>query len=69
MALLKYLTIPLGILIVAVVYWFASYEWAGSVLLLIFAIAMAIMGWILVPTLNDVGPTAPVDTDWHEHKT
>ena len=31
MALLKYLTIPLGILIVAVVYWFASYEWAGSV--------------------------------------
>lgn len=69
MALLKYLTIPLGILIVAVVYWLASYEWAGSVLLLIFAIAMAIMGWILVPTLNDVGPTAPVDTDWHEHKT
>ncbi|HEX5039993.1 MAG TPA: hypothetical protein VFW95_07655 [Candidatus Limnocylindria bacterium] len=68
MALLKYLTIPLGILIVAVVYWFASYEWAGSVLLLIFAIAMAIMGWILVPTLNDVGPTAPVDTDWHERK-
>ena len=66
MALLKYLTIPLGILITGVVYWFVSYEWIGTVLLLIFAIAMAVMGWILVPTLNDIGPTAPVDPDWHE---
>jgi hypothetical protein len=65
-ALLKYMTIPLGILITGVVYWFVSYEWIGTVLLLIFAIAMAVMGWILVPTLNDVGPTAPVDPDWHE---
>jgi len=60
------MTIPLGILITGVVYWFVSYEWIGTVLLLIFAIAMAVMGWILVPTLNDVGPTAPVDPDWHE---
>ena len=66
MALLKYMTIPFGILITAVVYWFVSYEPIGTVLLLIFAIAMAVMGWILVPTLNDVGPTAPVDPDWHE---
>jgi len=43
-----------------------SYEPIGTVLLVIFAIAMAVMGWILVPTLNDVGPTAPVDPDWHE---
>ena len=66
MALLKYMTIPLGILITGVVYWFVSYEPIGTVLLVIFAIAMAVMGWILVPTLNDVGPTAPVDPDWHE---
>ena len=66
MALLKYLTIPLLILITAVIYWFVSYDWIGSVLLLIFAIAMAVMGWILVPTFDDVGPTAPVDPDWHE---
>jgi len=66
MALLKYLTIPLLILITAVVYWFVSYDWIGSVLLLIFAIAMAVMGWILVPTFDDVGPTAPVDPDWQE---
>jgi hypothetical protein len=68
MALLKYLTIPLGILIVGIIYWFVSYEWIGTVLLVIFAIAMAVMGWILVPTFNDVGPTAPVDTEWHERK-
>jgi len=67
MALLKYFTIPIGILVVALVYWFVSdYDWIGSVLLFIFGIAMAVMGWVLVPTLNDVGPTAPVDPDWHE---
>jgi hypothetical protein len=67
MSLLKYMSIPALILIVAIVYWFVSgYEWAGSVLLLIFAIAMAVFGWILVPTFGDVGPTAPVDPDWHE---
>jgi len=25
---------------------------------------MAVMGWILIPTLEDVGPTAPVDPDF-----
>ena len=35
-------------------------------MLLIFGIAMGLMGLILVPTFNDVGPTAPVDEDWHE---
>jgi hypothetical protein len=68
MRLLKLLSIPLLILLTAAVYWFLSYEWAGSVLLLIFAIAMGLMTWILVPTFNDVGPTAPVDADWHERE-
>ena len=45
MALLKYFTIPIGILVVALVYWFVSdYDWIGSVLLFIFGIAMAVMG-------------------------
>lgn len=66
MRLLKLLAIPLLILVTAGVYWFLSYEVAGSVLLLIFAIAMGVMIWGLGPTLNDVGPTAPVDPDWHE---
>jgi hypothetical protein len=66
MKLLSYLGIPVLVVIVAVVYWFLTYEPAGSVLLLIFGIAMGLMGWILVPTASDVGPTAPVDPDWHE---
>ena len=68
MRLLKLLAIPLLILLTAGVYWFLTYEWSGSVLLLIFAIAMGLMTWILVPTFNDVGPTAPVDADWHERR-
>ena len=66
MKLLSYLGIPILVVVVAVVYWFLTYEPAGSVMLLIFAIAMGLMGWILVPTAGDVGPTAPVDPDWHE---
>ena len=68
MRLLKILSIPALILVTAAAYWFLTYEWSGSVLLLIFAIAMGLMIWILVPTINDVGPTAPVDADWHERQ-
>lgn len=68
MRLLKFVAIPGLVLITAAVYWFLTYEWAGSVLLLIFAIAMTVMIWVLGPTLNDVGPTAPVDPDWHERR-
>jgi hypothetical protein len=63
---LKVFGLPLLILAVAVIYWFSSYEPAGSAMLAIFAIAMAVMGWALVPTVNDVGPVAPVDESWHE---
>jgi len=66
MRLLKVLSIPLLILLTAIAYWFMTYEPSGSVLLLIFAIAMGLMIWVLEPTFNDVGPTAPVDADWHE---
>ena len=68
MRLLKVLSIPLLILLTAVAYWFLAYEWSGTVLLLIFSIAMGLMLWILVPTFNDVGPTAPVDADWRERQ-
>lgn len=64
MTLLKYAAIPLLILVTAVVYWLLAYEAAGAVMLLLFAIAMGVMGWVLVPTVDDVGPTAPVDPDW-----
>jgi hypothetical protein len=29
---------------------------------------MGVMEWVLVPTFGDVGPTAPVDADWDQHK-
>lgn len=66
MSLAKYLVLPIGIFAVAVVYWFISYEWIGTVLLLVFAAAMALMGWILIPTVQNVGPTAPVDPDFED---
>ncbi|MBA2263064.1 MAG: hypothetical protein H0W10_00185 [Chloroflexi bacterium] len=66
MTLIKYIALPALILVTAIVYWFLAYEPAGAVMLIIFAIAMGVMGWVLVPTFGDVGPTAPVDPDWHE---
>ena len=69
MTLVKYLSIPAIIVVVGAIYWFLSYEAAGTAMLVIFGIAMAIMGWILVPTFGDVGPTAPVDPEWHERDT
>ena len=66
MSMRTYLLLPLGIGVVAAVYWWLSSEPAGTDMLTVFALAMAVMGWILLPTANDVGPTAPVDPDWHE---
>jgi hypothetical protein len=28
---------------------------------------MTLYGWILLPTANDEGPTAPIDPDWEPH--
>jgi hypothetical protein len=66
MTLLKALAIPTIVIAVGVIYWFLSYEPAGTAMLLIFGVAMGLMSWVLVPTFGDVGPTAPVDPDWHE---
>jgi hypothetical protein len=65
----SYLLLPLGIALVAAAYWWLSSEPAGTAMLVVFALAMAVMGWILIPTANDVGPTAPVDEAWHERRT
>lgn len=66
MSLLKYMLLPLGIAAIGVIYWFISYEAIGSVLLIVFAVAMAVMGWILVPTADNIGPTAPVDPEFED---
>lgn len=62
--LIRYLGLPILIAVVGAIYWWASYEPAGTALLLIFAAAMAVFLWVLVPTANNVGPTAPVDPDF-----
>ena len=66
MSLIRYLFLPLGIVAVGIVYGLLSYEWTGTVLLIVFGGAMAVMGWILLPTLDNVGPTAPVDPNFED---
>jgi hypothetical protein len=62
---LRYLALPLLVAIVGVIYLWASHgEPAGSALLLIFAAAMAVFMWVLLPTADNQGPTAPVDSDF-----
>ena len=68
MSLTRYLILPVSIILLAIIYWLVSYETAGAVMLLVFGIAMGFVGWILVPTFDDVGPTAPIDHDWHERR-
>lgn len=60
----RFFVLPIGIGILAFVYWRLSYDMAGATMLAVFALAMALFGSILLPTINDVGPTAPVDPDW-----
>jgi hypothetical protein len=64
----RYFLLPIGIGIVAFVYWWLSHDMAGATMLGVFALAMALFGSILLPTLNDVGPTAPVDPDWEPRR-
>jgi hypothetical protein len=66
MSLIRYLFLPLGIVAVGITYGLLSYEWTGTVLLIVFGGAMAVMGWILLPTLDNVGPTAPVDPNFED---
>ena len=68
MTLLQRMALPILVLIVDVAYWFLTYEPAGTVLLFLFAIALGVMMTVLGPTFDDVGPTAPVDPDWHERR-
>ena len=69
MKLVKYLVLPVLIIAVGATYWFLSYEPAGSAMIVIFGIAMGVMTWALAPTFGDVGPTAPVDPQWHERES
>ena len=66
---LVYAGLVVGHLILVAAYLLLSGDEIGAVLLLVFGIAMALMGWMLIPTFGDVGPTAPVDPDWDDHRT
>ena len=66
MSLAKFMVLPLAIIGIGVVYWYLSYEAIGTVLLVVFGIAMAVMGWVLVPTAPNAGPTAPIDPDFED---
>ena len=66
MSFVRLAILPALVLVTAIVYWLLTYEPAGTVLLFIFSIALGVMVFVLGPTLDDVGPTAPVDPDWHE---
>ena len=63
--MIRYLALPALIAVVGIVYLVITHgEPAGSSLLLIFAAAMTVFIWILLPTLDNEGPTAPVDPDF-----
>jgi hypothetical protein len=71
MSLRTYLILPIGLALLGILYWFLTTasgvpEAAGAVLLIVFGGAMAVMGFVLVPTLDNVGPTAPVDPDFED---
>jgi hypothetical protein len=62
---IRYLAFPALIAAVGVVYLIATGgEPAGSALLLIFAGAMFVFTWVLLPTVDNEGPTAPIDPDF-----
>jgi hypothetical protein len=67
--LIRVLALPALIAAVGIIYLWASHgEPAGSALLLIFAAAMAVFLWVLLPTSDNVGPTAPVDPDFERRR-
>jgi hypothetical protein len=63
--MIRYLALPALIAVVGIVYLVVTQgEPAGSSLLLIFAGAMGVFTWVLLPTVDNEGPTAPVDPDF-----
>jgi hypothetical protein len=64
MSVLRYLVTPLIIIGLGLMYFGLSGEPAGAVMLVIFGGAMGVMGWTLLPTADNAGPTAPVDPDF-----
>jgi NADH:ubiquinone oxidoreductase subunit 6 (subunit J) len=64
MKLLRILFFPLLAFVTGTIYWALSAEMAGVVMLLVFGGAMTFFMWVLVPTFDHEGNTAPIDPDF-----
>jgi hypothetical protein len=63
--MIRSLALPALIAVVGIIYLVVTNgEPAGSSLLLIFAAAMGVFTWVLLPTAENEGPTAPIDPDF-----
>ena len=62
--LAAHLFFPVLAIVTGTAYWFLSYEAAGTAMLLIFGAAMTFFMWVLVPTFDHEGNTAPIDPDF-----
>ena len=66
MSLARYLAFPIVILVAGAAYLVLSGELAGATMMLVFAGAMTFFMWVLVPTFDHEGNTAPIDPDFPE---
>jgi hypothetical protein len=66
--LARYLAFPLLILVTGGAYFLLSGELAGATMMLVFAGAAAFFMWVLIPTFDHEGTTAPIDPDFPEPK-
>ena len=64
MRLARYLFFPILVFGTGVAYFALSDELAGATMLLFFGCAMTFFMWILVPTFDHEGTTAPIDPDF-----
>ncbi len=60
--------VPVGHALLFTGYFLWSGDAAGTAMSIVFAVAMGLMIYILLPTIRDVGPTAPVDLAWTERE-
>jgi hypothetical protein len=64
MSLARYLAFPIVILVAGAAYLVLSGELAGATMMLVFAGASLFFMWVLIPTFDHEGNTAPIDPDF-----
>lgn len=62
------IVVPVGHALLFTGYFLWSGDPAGTAMSVVFAVAMGLMLYILLPTIRDVGPTAPVDPAWAQRE-